>query len=65
MSSSFADEMVTKLETLLRENVGVTSVNVDGRSVSYAELTAQYDYWKNRAARESGRRPWASKIKLG
>lgn len=63
--SSFADEMVTKLETLLRENVGVASVTIDGRAVSYASLTEQYDYWKNRAARESGRRPLASKIKLG
>jgi hypothetical protein len=62
---SFAQQMVTKLEELLAANPGQASINVDGRSVSFADLTAQYTYWKNRASRESGSRPFASKIKLG
>ena len=61
---SFAQQMVERLEALLLENVGFTSVNVDGRSVSYADLTAQYEIWKNKADRENGKRPTFSRIRL-
>ncbi len=61
---AFADTMVAKLETLLTENVGVKSVNVDGTTIAYADLEKQYDYWKARAARASGARPRSAQIKL-
>jgi sulfur carrier protein ThiS len=62
---SFTSDQVTRLETLLAANVGAQSVNVDGQSVTYADLLRQYDYWKSRAAREQGTRPRVSQINLG
>ena len=46
-----------RLETLLAENVGVSTVTVGGRSVGYADLLKQYDYWQARlrANRERAR----------
>ncbi len=62
MADAFAQTMVTKLETLLAANVGVQSVTVDGRSVSYADLTKQYDYWKRKLARSNGSRPRVAQV---
>ena len=62
---SFASDQVTRLETLLAANVGAQSVNVDGQSVTYADLLRQYDYWMSRAAREQGTRPRVAQINLG
>jgi sulfur carrier protein ThiS len=62
---SFSSDQVTRLETLLAANVGAQSVNVDGQSVTYADLLQQYDYWKSRAAREQGTRPRVAQINLG
>lgn len=61
---SFAETMVTKLETLLASSAGLRSVNVAGESVTYDELERRYDYWKSRVARESGTRPIASTVDL-
>ena len=63
--TTFAEDMVTSLETLLAANVGVTSVTVDGQSVTYADLLKQYNYWKSRVARASGDKPPLSTIILG
>lgn len=62
--STFADQMVAKYEALLLANAGLTSINVDGQVVSFADLEAKYQQWKSMAARESGRRPRAAQIKL-
>lgn len=62
---SFATQMVDKLEALLLANVGVQSMTVDGRAVTYADLLKQYDFWKNKVARETNSRPLASQIDLG
>lgn len=61
---SFATEQVERLETLLAENAGVQSVNVDGQQVTFADLVSQYDYWKSRVAREEGTRPRTFSVDL-
>lgn len=61
---AFADTMVAKYETLLQQCAGVKSVNVDGNTVTFEELEAKYQYWKKLAARASGARPFAARIKL-
>jgi hypothetical protein len=40
------------------------SLSVDGRSVTYADLMAQYDYWKSRVAREIGTRQRVLQVDL-
>lgn len=61
---SFAEQMVTKLETLLLASAGLKSVSVDGEAVSYADLESRYDYWKSRVSRESGDRPLSATVDL-
>jgi hypothetical protein len=63
--SSFAANQVARLETLLQQCTGVQSVTVDGQTVTYDDLTRQYNYWKSRYARENGRRPRVAQIYLG
>ena len=63
--ATFAEDQITRLETLIAANVGVQNVSVDGVSVSYADLLKQYDYWKSRYAREQGTRPRVAQINLG
>lgn len=56
---TFAETMVSNLETLLAENVGLEEVAVggpNGTRTKYADLLKQYDYWKKRVANESGTR---------
>jgi hypothetical protein len=62
---TFAERMVTKLETLLEQSAGLASVNVDGEAVTFADLEARYDYWKGRVALENGARRRSSSIYLG
>ncbi len=62
--STFAEQQVSHLETLLAANTGVDSVMVGSRSVKYGDLLKQYDYWKAIVARESGARPRAAQINL-
>lgn len=61
---TFAESQVERLETLLAQNVGVRSINVDGVSVTYDDLLKQYDYWKSKFAREEGTRPRVAQIDL-
>jgi len=61
---SFATEQVARIETLLAENPGVKSVAVGNTNVTYEDLLKQYQYWKNQADREAGRRPGAKQINL-
>lgn len=62
--ATFADGQVTRLQTLLQENVGLKTVTVGNTTVTYEDLLAQYDYWQGRRAREQGKRPRASQINL-
>ena len=61
---SFATEQIARIEALLAENPGVKSVMVGNTTVTYEDLLKQYDYWKNLADREAGRRPGAKQINL-
>jgi len=63
-SMSFATEQIARIETLLAENAGVQSVVVGNTTVTFDDLLKQYDYWKNVADREAGRRPGAKQINL-
>ena len=62
--STFAEQQVSRLETLLAANTGVDSVMVGNRSVKFGDLLKQYDYWKAIVAREGGDRPRAAQINL-
>ena len=62
--ATFSEDQIARLETLLAENVGVSTVTVGGRSVTYADLLKQYDDFKSRVAREQGTRPRVSHINL-
>lgn len=61
---TFAEEMVSKLEALMREAAGLQSVNIDGHMVTYADLLAQYEFWKRKVATESGKRATVAQIDL-
>jgi hypothetical protein len=61
---SFATEQLQRIETLLAENPGVKTVTVGNTTVTYEDLLQQYEYWKNLADREAGRRPGAKQINL-
>ena len=61
---SFATEQIARIETLLAENPGIKSVVVGNTTVTYEDLLKQYEYWKNLADREAGRRPGAKQINL-
>jgi hypothetical protein len=62
--ATFAEEMVTKYEGLLRENAGAKSVTVDGIAVSYADLEVKHQYWKKQVAVEKGERPPVATVDL-
>jgi len=64
LMATFAEDQVSRLETLLASSVGVRSVSVDGVSVSYDDLLRQYDYWKSKVALEGGTKPRVSSINL-
>lgn len=53
---TFAETMVTTLETVLAEAAGMQEVTVNGTVTKYADLLAQYQFWKNRVATEAGTR---------
>ena len=63
--ATFAEQQVTRLETLLAKNVGVRAITVGNTSVTYEDLLKQYEHWKGKVAREKGTRPRASQINLG
>ena len=65
MLHTFAYYQVQRIERILAANVGVKTVTVGNTTVSYDDLLNQYQFWKNKVARESGARPRASQINLG
>lgn len=62
---AFVDDMLAKYQALLLANPGVTSVVVDGVSVSYADLEAKVEYWSGKVDASNGLRHGAATIKLG
>ncbi|HUX03275.1 MAG TPA: hypothetical protein VMY35_20115 [Phycisphaerae bacterium] len=62
--ASFAETMLHKYETLLESSAGLDVVNIDGQSVSFADLEAKRKHWQREVARETGAKPAASTIDL-
>jgi hypothetical protein len=62
--ATFAETMVSKYETLLAENAGLTEVDVDGQKVAYAVLEDKWQFWKGQVAKEKGRKATVSRIRL-
>jgi hypothetical protein len=62
---TFAEQMVSKLETLLLSNPGAQTVTFDGLTVSYDELTDRYDYWRKQVLREQGKKQTFQQVDLG
>jgi hypothetical protein len=62
---TFAETMVTKLETLLSEAAGLRSVTVAGQMVTYENLIEQHGYWKKQVAQEQGTRRRILPIEMG
>jgi len=62
-----AIEMVQALEQALSKNVGVAEVIVDGQKVRYdrAQAMQELDYWRQRAAKQNGKRPRFRGIDVG
>ena len=61
---TFAEQMVDKLETMLLANAGVAKVVIDGQEVAYRDLEVKYEYWKKKVAKEQGKAPVVSTIRL-
>ena len=62
--ATHAQQMVAKLEQMLLENAGLKTVDVDGETVSYADLEAKWQFWKGQVAKARGRKPVISRIRL-
>lgn len=58
-------QMVDKLKTAAASNVGVVSINIDGRIVTFnrQQLLAELAFWERRLGRES--RSIFTPIRLG
>jgi hypothetical protein len=61
-----AAEMCCVLREALETGVGVVSVTIDGRTTQFDRKQAlqELDFWEKRAARESGRRPMFTRVRL-
>lgn len=64
VASTFEESMVAKIESLLSESVGLTSVSLDGQTVSLQDLSDKRDFWLRRVNLKSGRRKRVSSINL-
>jgi len=62
---TFAEQMVTKFETLLLASAGLQSVSVDGQTMTVSDLEAKWQFWSNKVAKESGTKPRLAVIKMG
>lgn len=60
----FAEKMVDKYQQLLLDNAGVKSVNVDGQSVTYSDLKADYQSWKNQLDASTGDKALIAQLDL-
>lgn len=66
--ATFAEQMVSALETALASNIGVQRVKVGDTEIEFSsrkQMVEQYQYWKSVVAKEQGTNPIAKRIKLG
>lgn len=61
---SFASDQVARLETLMAANPGAQQVTIDGQTVNFRDVRADWEFWKGRVAKEGGNRR-TKQIKLG
>lgn len=54
---TFAEEMLERIEGVLREAAGLQSASIAGQTVTYADLLAQREHWRREIAKEQGGRP--------
>ncbi|MCJ7543971.1 MAG: hypothetical protein MUP47_05300 [Phycisphaerae bacterium] len=64
MTATFAEQMVAKYRQLLLENAGLVTINIDGQDVSYADLETKLEHWEGKVAKQRGRAPSVSRIRL-
>ncbi|HUX01273.1 MAG TPA: hypothetical protein VMY35_09890 [Phycisphaerae bacterium] len=62
--STHAEQMVARFQDLLLANAGVTSVSIDGVSVTYGELERRLAYWERKVGIALGTRPRVSRPRL-
>jgi len=55
--TSHAEQMVTKLESLMLLSAGMRSVTVDGQTVQVSDLKSDWEYWQDKVAQEDGTNP--------
>lgn len=63
MAKTFAEKRLAQYEELLEDNAGMTSVSVDGQTMSLANLEAKSEYWRRRVAKQKGKFATVSTIK--
>jgi hypothetical protein len=63
--ATFAETMLATIKTRLETCAGLKSVVIDGQTVTFEDLTAQYDYWNKRVMREQGQSSRVQRISLG
>lgn len=61
---TFAEQMVSKLETVLLESAGLKTVSVSGTVTTFDDVQRQYEFWKSKVAREQGRKPRLVRVDL-
>ena len=65
--ATFAEQMVTSLETALASNVGISKIKVGDTETEFSsrkQMLEQYQYWQRVVAKEQGTKPVAKRIKL-
>lgn len=61
---TFAEQMVSKYQTILLNSAGLKMVSVDGQTISYADLEKSYQFWLKKVAQEAGTRGSVAAIDL-
>jgi hypothetical protein len=63
--TTFAEQQLARIEALLAESVGMTSITVGNTSVSYDDLIKQREYWKREVNIASGQSHRVLRFNLG
>jgi len=63
--ATFAETMLDAIKIRLADCAGLKSITVDGQTVTFEDLTRQYDHWNTRVMREQGKASRIQRINLG
>jgi hypothetical protein len=60
-------DMVVKLREAAASNIGVVSINIDGRIIVFnrQQLLSELDYWERKSAKENNTRSIFIPVRLG